>query len=392
MAPHWNGKLLRDREQWIGEFVRQINRIFTVSIVGILTVCSTYANIASKQYVDRIKQNILSGTDGTVATYTATPGVLGEVALGSLATKNAVGSADITDGSVTNADISASAAIAKSKLAADVQTSLGKADSALQNYTESDPSIDTTVMTTAKTTAGTTGTAGKVYPVQKDSNGKAVVSVPWTDTNTDTTALTKAVSTTAATAAVLTTDSTAINAMKYKTIAAGSNVTITPTADKITIASSVPVASNSTLGGIFVSVNPLEGAVVTTTPTATAGRAYLLQKSSNGGNNNFGVVNVPWTDTVPGVNGTTPTAGSKVTFYAPTTGGTAGQVLKSNGSGAPTWTTDANTVTTVAAASGTGNIVTGMTASNGVITPTKANVTIPVGSATATTYATIWVE
>ncbi len=53
--------------------------------------------------------------------------------LGTLATKSAVTSAEITDGTITNADISASAAIAKTKLASDVQTSLGKADTAIQS-------------------------------------------------------------------------------------------------------------------------------------------------------------------------------------------------------------------------------------------------------------------
>uniref|UniRef100_UPI0026389A7C hypothetical protein n=1 Tax=Gordonia sp. (in: high G+C Gram-positive bacteria) TaxID=84139 RepID=UPI0026389A7C len=44
----------------------------------------------------------------------------------------AITSAMITDGTIVDADINASAAIAKSKLASDVQTSLGKADTASQ--------------------------------------------------------------------------------------------------------------------------------------------------------------------------------------------------------------------------------------------------------------------
>ncbi len=55
--------------------------------------------------------------------------------------------------------------------------------------------------------------------------------------------------------------------------------------------------------------------------------------------------------------------------------------------------TDTNTtVLSAAATSGTGNIVTGITTSGSTVTQTKANVTIPVGSASATTYANIWVE
>ena len=46
----------------------------------------------------------------------------------------------------------------------------------------------------------------------------------------------------------------------------------------------------------------------------------------------------------------------------------------------------------VSTASGSGNVVTSVTQSNGKISVTKGNVQIPVGSATATSYATIWVQ
>ena len=42
--------------------------------------------------------------------------------------------------------------------------------------------------------------------------------------------------------------------------------------------------------------------------------------------------------------------------------------------------------------SGSGAVVTGVSASNGTVTVTKGEVTIPVGSATSTTRATIWVQ
>ena len=43
--------------------------------------------------------------------------------------------------------------------------------------------------------------------------------------------------------------------------------------------------------------------------------------------------------------------------------------------------------------SGAGSVVTGVTAANGVVTVTKSEVTIPVGSPTTpTSRATIWVE
>ena len=42
--------------------------------------------------------------------------------------------------------------------------------------------------------------------------------------------------------------------------------------------------------------------------------------------------------------------------------------------------------------SGSGAVVTGVSASNGTVTVTKGEVTIPVGSATSTTRATIWFQ
>lgn len=41
---------------------------------------------------------------------------------------------------------------------------------------------------------------------------------------------------------------------------------------------------------------------------------------------------------------------------------------------------------------GTGNAVTAVTVADGKYTVTKGNVQVPVGSATATTYASIWIE
>ena len=46
----------------------------------------------------------------------------------------------------------------------------------------------------------------------------------------------------------------------------------------------------------------------------------------------------------------------------------------------------------VSTASGSGNVVTSVTQENGKIAVTKGNVQIPVGSPTATSYATIWVQ
>lgn len=78
-------------------------------------------------------------------------------------------------------------------------------------------------------------------------------------------------------------------------------------------------------------------------------------------------------------NGDTGTITTQDTVYThPTTagnkhipsGGSSGQFLKWSASGTAVWAADNNTVTTIAAASGNGNAITSLSATNGVITPT----------------------
>ncbi|WNM65139.1 hypothetical protein SEA_STAP_24 [Mycobacterium phage Stap] len=71
---------------------------------------------------------------------------------------NSVTLAKIQDGAITNAKINTGAAIAKSKLASDVQTSLGKADSSVQKSGSAEG-------VWMGTTLPGTGTAGVLYVV-----------------------------------------------------------------------------------------------------------------------------------------------------------------------------------------------------------------------------------
>lgn len=57
-----------------------------------------------------------------------------------------------------------------------------------------------------------------------------------------------------------------------------------------------------------------------------------------------------------------------------------------------TYATKAQLTALDSTVSGTGAVVTGVSQTDGKVTVTKGNVQIPVGSATATTYATMWVE
>lgn len=132
------------------------------------------------------------------------------------------------------------------------------------------------------------------------------------------------------------------------TLTAGSNITLTPNAtnDSITISASgssysLPLASNSTRGGIKLSGSTQGG-----TPneiTTTSGRTYAVQVNSN----EQAVVNVPWTDTkysLPTASATT-LGGVKVGsglaisngVLSATGGGEADSVAWGNVTGKPSW-------------------------------------------------------
>jgi len=71
---------------------------------------------ASGSYAPALASQITAGASNSIVTYNADGLVTGGTAAGSLATLSAVGSTEITDGSIMNADINASAAIAMSKI------------------------------------------------------------------------------------------------------------------------------------------------------------------------------------------------------------------------------------------------------------------------------------
>lgn len=128
---------------------------------------------------------------------------------------------------------------------------------------------------------------------------------------------------------------------------AGSNISLTRGTNQITISYTLPLAASGTRGGVQIGYSESNSGTSTT-------RNYAVKLSSE-----KMYVNVPWTDTTYKLtlNGTTNGASggtSLGSFYAPTAAGTDGYVLKSSGSGAPSWVAQSTLSVGTAAKLGTG--------------------------------------
>ena len=201
--------------------------------------------------------------------------------------------------------------------------------------------IASNVLSTAVTLTSSNGsTSGRYYGVQIDKDGKAFVNVPWTDNDTKytlpkstTSALGGVIVSNVLTTAVTLTSSNGSTSGRYYGVQMDKdgkvfvNVPWTDSDTKYTL----PAATSSALGGIKVGYT-----------TNSTNRNYKVQL--DGSNNAY--VNVPWENTTYStknlnVNGTNyaiyTSASSLPTVYSATGAGTAGQILVSNGSGAPSW-------------------------------------------------------
>ena len=125
------------------------------------------SQIAGKQNILLIDDNVTVTGSGNVITAVDAPGD-GSVTftkgttLGSLATKDAVTSALITDGTITTSDISSTAGITKGQLASAVQTSLGKADTALQSHQDISGKLNIAQGSSAANKAVITNSSGSI--------------------------------------------------------------------------------------------------------------------------------------------------------------------------------------------------------------------------------------
>ena len=192
--------------------------------------------------------------------------------------------------------------------------------------------------TTAVAVNAITTTSNRYYAIEMDKSGRAFVNVPWTDNDTKytlpkstTSALGGVIVSNVLTTAVTLTSSNGSTSGRYYGVQMDKdgkvfvNVPWTDNDTKYTL----PAATSSALGGIKVGYT-------------TSGKNYKVQL--DGSNNAY--VNVPWENTTYStknlnVNGTDyaiyTSASTLPTVYAPTAAGTAGQILVSNGSGAPSW-------------------------------------------------------
>lgn len=132
------------------------------------------------------------------------------------------------------------------------------------------------------------------------------------------------------------------SAAKTLDIVAGTNVTLTAEAGKLTIASTNTTYSAN--NGISLSGTTFSNSGVRSVATGSANGTISV--NTNGTTADVavkGLGSLAYSSatyaggTAVTLNGASK-AGSTASFFAPTTAGTSGQFLKSNGSGAPTWT------------------------------------------------------
>ena len=135
---------------------------------GIVTGGTVYTavdgRVAKSQGSTNANKAVITNDSGNITTGTIATGMI---------TDEAVTSAKIKDGTITTSDISGTAGITKAQLASAVQTSLDKADSALQSHQDISGKQDKQI---GAAKSGTTASTDSGKAVVVDENGKIAMS------------------------------------------------------------------------------------------------------------------------------------------------------------------------------------------------------------------------
>lgn len=431
----------------------KLKGIFAVSFIAMMSVGVASANIASQGYVDQEVGTRLSAISGSTSgagnvvtsvtasggTVTATKGITAEVTSNKTTSIAAAGSASDTKYPSEKAVATALSAKANT---ADIPTKVSQlsndsgfitADELPDDYSLPAATVDSLggVKSGGDITVATDGavTVNSATKATQDGNG-ATISSTYTKIAQGSGNANKAVITNASgnittgtiTSAMITdgtitnadiSSSAAIAQSKISglstSLAAKANtadladVATSGSYNDLTDKPSIPAAITVDSALSSTSTNPVQNKVINTALAAKQNASTAVEVASAGtavGSatqpvyvDNTGVVRAA--NAIPTVNNATLTIqknGSNVGTF--TANASAPATINIT---VPTTTSDLNNdsgfLTSVSAApSGTGAVVTGISASGGKVTATMGNVKIPVGSESATTYATIWVE
>ena len=358
----------------------KVKGIFAVSLIAMMVVGGAYADIASSGYVDE-KINGLAAVAKTgsyddladkptipsaYVLKAATSSALGGVKSGgdiTVATSGAV-----TVNSATQAD-SATTAASATKATQDASGNVITSTYA----TKTELSAKQNASTAVKVAAAGTAVGDTTHPVYVNASGVA--------TRIDkVAAAAKADTATSATSA--TTATTAASATKATQDADGNEITKTY-ATKTEVGSKLSSISGSTggTGNVVTSVSA-SGSTVSATKGITAEETKNKVTSVRAA--------ASATDTAyPSEKAVATALAGKLS----TTGTAAKATADANGNNiANTYATKVQLTALDSTSSGSGAVVTNVSQTDGKVSVTKGNVQIPVGSATATTYATIWVQ
>jgi len=298
-----------------------------------------------------------SGDGNVVTAVTQTDGkisVTKGTTLGSLATKSAVGSSEITDDSIVNADVKSNAAISTAKLAipsgwtnTQSATALAAGDTVSAALGKLEKKVDSKQASGSYEASGTAAGLINGLDVSTSSgDGNVVTAVTQTDGK------------------ISVTKGTTLGSLATKNSVASSDIT-----DKTIVNADISdnaAIAQSKINGL---VDDLAGKQDANLVDYVSGDDYAAMKTGY----------VEMTEEYPSV----ATVGTWLNDLSNNLGGTIGDkqnILVSSGTGA--------NVTF----SGSGNVVSNISATGGTVTVTKSRVQIPSGSETASSYASIWIE